>query len=110
MFSSKELGGAMLLRNITKHVRDQNWFAVFLDFFIVIMGILIAFQISNWNASQAENKLKSLVEKRLITDFEIIDQDVDRAVEQMDLSLTNLEVLRQALRRGSTVPSEKSRY
>ena len=39
----------MLLRSITKHVRDQNWFAVFLDFFIVVAGILIAFQITNWN-------------------------------------------------------------
>ena len=39
----------MRLRSLTKHVRDQNWFAVFLDFFIVVAGILIAFQITNWN-------------------------------------------------------------
>ena len=39
----------MLLRRITKHVKDQNWFAVFIDFLIVVIGILIAFQITNWN-------------------------------------------------------------
>ena len=39
----------MLLRRITQHVKEQNWFAVFLDFFIVVAGILIAFQITNWN-------------------------------------------------------------
>ena len=39
----------MLLRSITKHVKDQNWFAVLLDFLIVVVGILIAFQITNWN-------------------------------------------------------------
>ena len=44
----------MLLRRITKHVKDQNWFAVGLDFFIVVAGILIAFQITNWNDGRIE--------------------------------------------------------
>lgn len=44
----------MILRSITKHVKDQNWFAVGLDFLIVVFGILIAFQITNWNERQAE--------------------------------------------------------
>ena len=42
----------MLLRRITKHVKGQNWFAVALDFFIVVVGILIAFQITNWNETR----------------------------------------------------------
>lgn len=40
----------MLLRHITEHVRAQNWFAVTLDFLIVVVGILIALQFSNWTA------------------------------------------------------------
>lgn len=44
----------MLLRRITKHFTDQNWFAVFLDFLIVVIGILIAFQITEWNEARAE--------------------------------------------------------
>ena len=39
----------MLLRSITKHVKDQNWFAVALDFFIVVVGVFIGIQVSNWN-------------------------------------------------------------
>ena len=46
----------MLLRSLTKHVKDQNWFAVALDFFIVVAGILIAFQISNWNEARIEKE------------------------------------------------------
>ncbi|MEL6830844.1 MAG: hypothetical protein AAFO63_11980 [Pseudomonadota bacterium] len=34
---------------MTEHVKSQNWFAVALDFFIVVVGILIAFQITEWN-------------------------------------------------------------
>lgn len=45
----------MILRRITKHVKDQNWFAVALDFVIVVVGILIAFQITNWSAARQDN-------------------------------------------------------
>jgi len=44
----------MLLRSMTKHVRDQNWFAVGLDFCIVLAGILIAFQITSWSEELRE--------------------------------------------------------
>jgi len=44
----------MILRRITLHVKDQNWFAVGLDFVIVLAGILIAFQITNWSEEQSE--------------------------------------------------------
>ena len=56
----------MILRRITKHVRDQNWFAVFLDFFIVVAGILIAFQITNWNEGRADR----LVERHYLSTLE----------------------------------------
>ena len=45
----------MLLRRITKHVTDQNWFAVFIDFLIVVVGVFIGIQVANWNADRAAN-------------------------------------------------------
>jgi len=39
----------MILRSLTKHVRDQNWFAVGLDFVIVVLGVFIGIQVANWN-------------------------------------------------------------
>jgi len=73
----------LLLRSITKHVKDQNWFAVFLDFFIVVMGILIAFQITEWNDDRANRQdVRSLVQQ-LDTQFQnlenILLQRIDRA-------------------------------
>ena len=64
----------MLLRRITKHVKDQNWFAVLLDFFIVVVGILIAFQITNWSEGRSEAKLETYYLERLQSDLsETID-------------------------------------
>ena len=42
----------MLLRSITKHVKDQNWFAVFIDFLIVVVGVFIGIQVANWNTER----------------------------------------------------------
>lgn len=48
----------MILRSITKHVKDQNWFAVLVDFLIVVVGILMAFQITTW--SEQRNAIAQL--------------------------------------------------
>ncbi len=48
----------MLLRRITQHVRDQNWFAVFIDFIIVVVGVFIGIQVNNWNTQRIEDSLE----------------------------------------------------
>jgi len=45
----------MILRSVMKHVRDQNWFAVFLDFLIVVVGVFIGIQVANWNEMRRED-------------------------------------------------------
>ncbi len=47
----------MILRRFTKHVTDQNWFAVGLDVIVVIVGILLAFQVESWKETRADQKL-----------------------------------------------------
>ena len=59
----------MRLRSITKHVKDQNWFAVALDFFIVVAGILIAFQITNWNEARQQKVSERDYLERLHSDI-----------------------------------------
>ena len=62
----------MLLRSITQHVKDQNWFAVALDFLIVVVGILIAFQITNWNEKRSERSNEVHYLERLDTELDVI--------------------------------------
>lgn len=56
----------MILRSVMKHVRDQNCFAVWLDFLIVIIGVLIGIQVANWNDARAhrERECRLLAELR----------------------------------------------
>lgn len=58
----------MLLRRFTEHVKDQNWFAVALDFFIVVAGVIVAFQLQSWGerraaADRADRSLHQLYEE-----------------------------------------------
>ncbi|WP_412061319.1 hypothetical protein [Rubrivirga sp. IMCC45206] len=43
----------MILRRLTQHVRDQNWTAVAIDFVIVVVGVFLGIQVSNWNGERA---------------------------------------------------------
>ena len=39
----------MILARISKAIREQNWFAVVLEFVIVVSGVFLAFQVSTWS-------------------------------------------------------------
>lgn len=62
----------MILRSVTKHIRDQNWFAVFLDFAIVVVGVFVGIQVSNWDQERKNNALAADYVQRIKID--IIEQ------------------------------------
>lgn len=83
----------MLLRRITTHVSDQNWFAVALDFFIVVVGILIAFQITNWTADRNDREREQHYLYRLHTEIAEMVDDNQATVEYGENALSRLEEL-----------------
>jgi hypothetical protein len=57
----------MILARLSAAIRQQNWFAVVLEFVIVILGVVIGFQITEWRAHearvvQATNMTQNLIE------------------------------------------------
>lgn len=55
----------MLLRRMMLHVKEQNWFAVGLDFLIVVVGVFIGIQVSNWNDVRRDRQAESIYLDRL---------------------------------------------
>lgn len=51
----------MILRRLTRHVKDQNWFAVALDFVIVVVGVYLGVLLGNWNSDSAAERSERAV-------------------------------------------------
>jgi len=60
----------MLLRRVSEHVKAQNWTAIALDFLIVVLGVLLAFQINAWNESRRAKAVRAAAIERLLAESE----------------------------------------
>ena len=83
----------MLLRRITKHVKEQNWFAVGIDFVIVVIGVFIGIQVANWNTVQS-NKVG------LAGSLERLDKEVAHNVSLIEKELAKFEEAEERKRLG----------
>ncbi len=106
----------MLFRRVKEHVINENWFAVFIDFAIVVLGVVIGFQITNWNTNLADVKnykfaveryqaeaLKNLAsleqtEEEFGLFFEIVPQAIE-ILRQCDDTPENFITVQNALNR-----------
>ena len=60
----------MLLRRIKQHVENENWFSVFVDFVIVVVGVYVGIEVANWNEQRQEDQRGLEYMERLKADFE----------------------------------------
>ncbi|MEL6216686.1 MAG: DUF6090 family protein, partial [Pseudomonadota bacterium] len=82
----------MILRRITQHVNDQNWFAVGIDFVIVVIGVFIGIQVANWNDARADRAKEAEFVRRLAV-------DVDRTRTQLTAFVVEREERLRAISR-----------
>ncbi len=59
----------MILSRIIHHLKTQNWTAVGLEFLIVILGVVIGFQVTEWNTQRQALARAELLTTRLIEDM-----------------------------------------
>jgi hypothetical protein len=60
----------MLLRRVIQHVRKQEWTAIVIDFAIVVVGVFIGIQVSNWNQTRLDRDKAISYRERLIGELE----------------------------------------
>lgn len=70
----------MLLRRVIEHVRAQNWTAVVLDFFIVVIGVFVGLQVSNWNETRLVRAEEKIYLQRLHED---VSASIEANLEEM---------------------------
>ncbi|NNC38883.1 MAG: hypothetical protein HKO02_15600 [Hyphomonadaceae bacterium] len=61
----------MIFRRIKAHIAKEDWFAVFIDFIIVVFGVFMGFQVNNWNDARVVDRKSAVVSERLKSDLQI---------------------------------------
>ncbi|MDA7737998.1 hypothetical protein N8855_00960 [bacterium] len=60
----------MFYRRIKSRFEQENWFAVAIDFFIVVFGIFAGFQLTEWNADRNDRLAEVTILERLIDEYQ----------------------------------------
>ena len=59
----------MIPRRVAEHAKAQNWFAVTLDFFIVVIGVFIGIEVANWNQTRQDRHEEHRYYGQLLVDL-----------------------------------------
>lgn len=92
------------------HIKDQNWFAVGLDVIVVIVGIFLGMQVTEWNEERKDRAIESSYLKRIAADLET---DLDEFKRAIDLGMTRQgygEFLIASIENPNLVIEDPSRF
>jgi hypothetical protein len=87
----------MILRRLAEAIRQQNWFTVVLEVFIVVTGIFIGLQVDDWNGSRQDRRDEQHYLSRLhdeILNAEMLSARLlDRRIERQAVALDILDAV-----------------
>jgi hypothetical protein len=87
----------MLPRKVNEHFIAQNWSAVTLDVIVVVVGVFIGIQVSNWNEGRLTSERGEELTERLIADLRHEAWNIALTEQYLQDVLDNAERLRRAL-------------
>lgn len=85
-------GMTMIVKRFAGALRRQDWMAVAVEFLLVVLGILIAFQINDWSANRQARVERTAATERLLEEAE---SDVAYIRQAVGYQQGNVDALRQ---------------
>ena len=94
----------MILRRVVQRLKQQEWTAVVIEIAIVVLGVFIGIQVSNWNDDRKEQALEVVYLDRIAGD---VRSDVAEIDEILRVSSFRMAVMNRVLRdaTGRDLPS-----
>jgi hypothetical protein len=87
----------MILRRVTEHTRTHNWFAVVLDLIVVVVGVFLGLQVTQWNEDRHERVAEREYVERLVEDLEADIAGFRDELQDLDLKEASLRRVQAAL-------------
>jgi hypothetical protein len=86
------------LHRLVTSFRRQRWAGVFIELVIVVLGVFIALQVSNWNEARRDRALERQYLERLREDFELTVSGAETNVENMERQARGASLMLRHLR------------
>ncbi len=61
----------MILRRLGQSLKEQNWTAIVIEFVLLVTGVFLGIQVSNWNAERETRQKSALFTARLLADLKV---------------------------------------
>lgn len=59
----------MILRRLSQSLKEQNWTAILIEFVLLVVGVFLGIQVSNWNTERETNLKAAVFTERLKADL-----------------------------------------
>jgi len=91
----------IIIRRFTENFRRQDWFALFMDLLIVVVGIYLGLQVDAWNTARQDKVTEREYLERLLADMDESIDDQIVAQEQFAISIVATDYIAEVQRAGN---------
>lgn len=88
----------MILRRVIEHVRSQSWFAVGLDLAVVITGVFLGLQVTEWNNEREQRASELEYIQRLLGELYDDQDGIQNEIRDLEKKEASLLRLHAAFR------------
>jgi hypothetical protein len=91
----------MILRRLADGLRRQDWTTVFIELLVVVLGLLLGLELSNWSGDLKDRRLVETYYDQLILDLEADVSTGQRGVQSADRHTAMGNLIYRAATRGN---------
>ena len=100
----------MILRRLAQNLKQQNWTAIWIEFVLLVCGVFLGIQVSNWNEDRKDLALEAVYLQRIAADVRSDVAEIDGILRVSTLRMAVLNrVLRDATGRALPTGFESAR-
>ena len=100
----------MILQRLADAIRNQNWFTVVLEIFIVVVGIFIGLQMDGWNEQRKDRGLEQRYLERIYNELALDIAEFDYGISLAKTRRSMGELLLEALDDASVVRANPAAF
>ncbi len=81
----------MILKRLATNIKKQDWFSVSLEFAILVLGIYLGLQVSEWQSQREAKKTQQQLMLRLTEDLKNLERQNIKVITSLQRQLENFD-------------------